>query len=120
VPIRILGISGSPISNSNTKLLLQEALSSIEGPDVGWYRNSGIETTLTSLHLSFLTYQMLSAVPGTVCTFGGAGAGSLGGTGRFDPKDKSQVLQDEFGLMTARETAKGVVELIEAVKKGLS
>ncbi len=34
MPIRILGISGSPVANSNTELLLKEALSSIEGPDV--------------------------------------------------------------------------------------
>ena len=87
---------------------------------VSWFRNSGIETTLTSIHWAFLTYQMVIAVPGSISTFGGAGLSSLSGTGDFDPKDKHQVLKDEYGLSTARATAKSMVELAKIIKDGKS
>ncbi len=84
---------------------------------VGWYRHSGLETTLMSLHLAFLTFEMLIATPGSRCTFGAAGVSSLGGAGRFDPRDKRQVLRDEFGLATARAIGEAVVELVELVRR---
>ena len=87
---------------------------------VSWFRNSGIETTLTSIHWAFMTYQMVIAVPGSISTFGGAGVSSLGGLGDFDPEDKHQVLKDEFGLKTARVTAKALLELARIVKAGKS
>ena len=52
------------------------------GIAVSWYRNSGIETTLSSLHWAFLTWQMIIASPGSMSTFGGAALSSLGGTGK--------------------------------------
>jgi multimeric flavodoxin WrbA len=85
---------------------------------VSWFRNSGIETTLTSIHWCFLTYQMVIAVPGSISTFGGAGLSSLSGSGEFDPKDKKQVLKDEYGLKTAKATAKSMVELARIIKAG--
>ena len=85
---------------------------------LSWFRNSGIETTLTSIHWAFLTYQMVIAVPGSLSTFGGAGLTSLKGTGEFDPKDRHQVLKDEYGLKTARATAKGMLELAKIIKAG--
>ncbi|MBA4395690.1 MAG: hypothetical protein C0407_19225 [Desulfobacca sp.] len=85
---------------------------------VSWFRNSGIETTLTSIHWAFLTFQMLIAVPGSISTFGGAGLSSLAGTGGFDPKDKHQVLKDEHGLKGAVATAKSMLELTELIKAG--
>jgi multimeric flavodoxin WrbA len=85
---------------------------------VSWFRNSGLETTLTSIHWAFLTYQMLIAVPGSISTFGGAGLSSLSGTGGFDPKDKHQVLKDEHGLKGAVATAKSLLELTELIKAG--
>jgi len=85
---------------------------------VSWFRNSGIETTLTSIHWCFLTYQMVIAVPGSISTFGGAGLSSLSGSGDFDPKDKHQVLKDEYGLKTAKATAKSMVELARIIKVG--
>jgi len=85
---------------------------------LSWFRNSGIETTLNSIHWAFLTYQMVIAVPGSVSTFGGAGLTSLSGTGDFDPRDKHQVLKDEYGLKTARATAKSMVELARIIQTG--
>lgn len=83
-----------------------------------WYRNSGIETTLTSIHWAFLTYQMVIGVPGSLSTFGGAGLTSLAGTGAFDVKDKHQVLKDEYGLNTARATARSMLALAKIIKAG--
>jgi multimeric flavodoxin WrbA len=85
---------------------------------VGWYRNSGIETTLASIHWAFLTFQMLIAVPGSTSTFGGSGFTSLSGTGEFDVNDRHQVLKDEYGLKTARTTAESLLELARLIKAG--
>lgn len=87
---------------------------------VSWYRNSGIETTLASIHWAFLTYQMAIAVPGSLSTFGGGGLTSLGGTGEFDPKDKHQVIKDEHGLKSAIATAEAAVELARIIARGKS
>ncbi len=86
------------------------------GIAVSWYRNSGVETTLSSLHWAFISWQMIIASPGTMSTFGGAAHSSLGGTGKFDPKDKHQVLKDEHGMETDRATA-AKMEKIEKKKK---
>jgi multimeric flavodoxin WrbA len=85
---------------------------------LSWFRNSGIETTLNTIHWAFLTYQMVIAVPGSLSTFGGAGLTSLSGTGEFDPKDKHQVLKDTYGIQTAVATAKSMVELTKIVLRG--
>lgn len=85
---------------------------------VSWYRNSGIETTLASIHWAFMTYQMVIAVPGSLSTFGGGGLSSVSGTGEFDASDKHQVLKDEFGLKGARATAMSLVELARVMKAG--
>jgi multimeric flavodoxin WrbA len=85
---------------------------------LSWFRNSGIETTLNTIHWAFLTYQMVIAVPGSSSTFGGVGLTSLLGTGEFDPKDKHQVLKDTYGRQTAIATAKSMVELAKIVSKG--
>ena len=85
---------------------------------VGWYRNSGIETTITTIHWAFLTFQMVIAVPGSISTFGGAGLSSLSGTGDFDPKDKHQILKDAYGIKTARATAESLLELVRIIKTG--
>jgi multimeric flavodoxin WrbA len=85
---------------------------------VSWYRNSGLETTLNSLHWAFMTYNMVIAVPGSLSTFGGVGLSSLSGEGGFDPKDKSQILKDEYGLKTARATAESLLELARIIQRG--
>lgn len=85
---------------------------------ISWFRNSGVETTLLSIHWAFLTYQMVIAVPGSLSTFGGAGSSSLSGTGEFDPRDKHQILKDDFGLKTARAVAQSTLELLQVIKHG--
>jgi len=85
---------------------------------LSWFRNSGIETTLMSVHWAFLTYQMVIAVPGSGSTFGGSGFTSLLGCGDFDPKNKHQVLKDGYGIKVSRRTAKSMVELMRIIKAG--
>jgi multimeric flavodoxin WrbA len=87
---------------------------------VAWYRHAGVETTLQSLIWTFLTFQMLIAVPGSPHTFGAGAVSSLGGTGDFDINDKLQVLKDELGLKGARSVARSAVELAKLVQRGRS
>jgi multimeric flavodoxin WrbA len=85
---------------------------------VSWYRNSGLETTLNSIHWAFMTFNMVIAVPRSLSTYGGVGFSSLSGEGGFDPQDKHQILKDEYGLRTARATAESLLELARIIKKG--
>ena len=85
---------------------------------VSWYRNSGLETTLNSIHWAFMTFNMVIAVPRSLSTYGGVGFASLSGEGGFDPKDRHQILRDEYGLKTARATAESLLELARIIKKG--
>ncbi len=85
---------------------------------VAWYRHSGVETALQSLHLAFLTFQMLIAVPGSLCTFGGGGLASAGGGGEFDKDIRHGVAEDIIGLKTARATGRALVELCRLIEKG--
>ncbi len=88
------------------------------GLAVSWYRNSGIETTLASMHWAFLTFQMIVAVPGPIATFGGGAVSSIGGAGEWVPGGKHLVADDEHGLRGARATAQEMVELARIVKRG--
>lgn len=83
------------------------------GLSLAWYRHGGLETTLLSLHLAFYTMEMIVAAPGV---FGGSGLTSLGGDGTFDPKDRHQVLKDEYGLKMAVKTLDRAFELVRMVR----
>ena len=83
------------------------------GLSLAWYRHGGLETTLLTMHLAFLVMEMIVAAPGS---FGGSGLASPGGEGAFDPKDKHQILKDEFGLSLARKTVDRVFELMAMVR----
>lgn len=90
---------------------------------VAWFRNSGIETTLSSIHWAFLTYQIIIAAPGPISTWGGSGLSSrfsFAGESdvKGDARDKHQVLHDTYGLKTVRETAKSLVDLTRIIKAG--
>jgi hypothetical protein len=85
---------------------------------VSWYRNSGLETALNSIHWAFMTFNMVIAVPRSLSTYGGVGFTSLSGEGGLDPKDKHQILRDAYGLKTARATAESLLELARIIKKG--
>jgi hypothetical protein len=51
--------------------------------------------------------------------FGGVGFSSLSGEGSFNPKDKQQVLKDEYGLKTSRAKAESLLALTRIIKRGM-
>jgi multimeric flavodoxin WrbA len=84
---------------------------------VGWSRHGGLETTLLSINYAFWQMGMLHA-PEHGRFLGATGVTGPSGSGEFTPSDRHQVLKDEFGLNSARQLAKRVVELIEIIKLG--
>lgn len=85
---------------------------------VAWLRHTGLESTLISLDASTLHMDMILVTGGHLGSFGAAGVSSIGGSGAMEGKDKFLVLKDEWGLETARVTARNAVELARIVKKG--
>jgi multimeric flavodoxin WrbA len=86
---------------------------------VAWMRHGGVETSLLSIDYFFFGFEMIPATmhhPGVL--FGAGGVSSLGGTGKFDPKDKLGILKDEWGLNGARALAGRAVELAKIIKAG--
>ena len=84
---------------------------------VGWYRHSGVETTLLSLNFALSSLGMIIAHE-RGAALGAGGVASLNGTGKFTPDDKLTVLKDEHGLKSARRLARRMVELIRITKLG--
>ena len=87
---------------------------------VGWLRNTGIETTLLSIHSAFLAYGMIPIGPphGLGSPYGAVGLSSEGGTGKFNPEEKLGVLKDEYGLAGARRLAKRIAQVAKLLKAG--
>jgi len=84
---------------------------------VAFFRGGGIETTLSSLNLMFLTHQMIPSTSGLYQL--GAGAySSPEGKGRFVKEPRHAVLKDEYGVLSARLLADRAVELARLVKAG--
>ena len=84
---------------------------------VAFFRGAGIETTLSSLNLTIFTHQMIPATSGLYQL--GAGAySSPEGKGRFVKEPRHAVLEDEYGVLSARLLADRVVELAWLVKAG--
>lgn len=88
------------------------------GIAVSWFRNSGVETTLQGLAMSFMTFKMIPVGSGAGSIFGGAVNATLNGTGQFDPGERHGALKDDFGLNSARCTVRNVVELARLIKAG--
>ncbi|GAW93807.1 flavodoxin family protein [Calderihabitans maritimus] len=86
---------------------------------VSWLRTGGIETALLSIYEGFLCDELLPVSVHHSGAFYGAGAfSSIGGTSKFDPKDKLQVLKDEWGLKQGRDIVLRVIEVARIVKAG--
>jgi multimeric flavodoxin WrbA len=87
---------------------------------VGWIRNAGIETTLTSILPAFMSVEMIPVGPnhGLGAVFGAGGVSTEYGTGKFDPKDKLGVLKDEHGLRGARSLGQRIAEVAKLIKLG--
>ncbi len=86
---------------------------------VAWLRNTGLETSLLTIHFSFFALRMLPIGPGKDGSqWGATGLSSQGGTGKFDPQDKREVLKDEYGVRSARFLGRRVAELAKVLKAG--
>lgn len=86
---------------------------------VSWFRNAGLETALLSIQYAFFALKMLPVGPGRYgCQWGATGLSSKEGTGKFDPEDKREVLHDEYGLHSAHNLGRRVVEITRIVKAG--
>ena len=87
---------------------------------VAWFRNAGLETTLQTLASAFSAFGMIFPGLATVsnCAWGAAGLSSEGGMGKFDPDIKLGVLNDDFGLRSARSVGKRVAEVSKIFKAG--
>ena len=84
---------------------------------IAFFRGGGIETTLSSIDLFFLTQQMILATGGLYQL--GAGAySSLEGKGGFEKEPRHIVLKDDYGILSARMLIDRVVELARIVKAG--
>ncbi|MFQ5827249.1 MAG: flavodoxin family protein [Dehalococcoidia bacterium] len=87
---------------------------------VGWYRHLGVESALLSIIPLLMIYGVIPVAPhlGLGAPGGAVGLSSPGGTGKFDPKERLGVLKDEYGLVSAHNLAKKMVETIRLVQAG--
>jgi multimeric flavodoxin WrbA len=84
---------------------------------IAFFRGGGIETTLSSINLFFFTHQMIIATGGLYQL--GAGAySSREGKGRFEKEVRHIVLEDDYGVLSARMLVDRVIELVRIVKAG--
>ena len=84
---------------------------------VSFFRGAGLETTLQSIDLFFLSHQMVLAVSGLYHL--GAGAySSRNGMGLFEKEPRHIVLEDNFGLVSARMLADRMIELAGLLNAG--
>ena len=84
---------------------------------VAFFRGGGIETTLSSINLFFHVHQMIIANSG-VCQLGAGAYTSTDGKGGFQKEPRHLVLEDEYGVMSAKMLVGRVVELARIVKAG--
>ncbi|WP_227762265.1 flavodoxin family protein [Zhaonella formicivorans] len=86
---------------------------------VAWLRSGGIESALLSIYEGYLCDEMIPvSVHHSGAFFGAHAFSSIGGTSKFDPNDKLQVLQDEWGLKGGQDIVKRMVEVARIVKAG--
>ena len=84
---------------------------------ITFFRGGGLETTLSTIDLFFLTQQMIVATGGLYQL--GAGAySSPEGKGKFKKEPRHIVLEDEYGVLSARMLVDRLVELARIIKAG--
>ena len=84
---------------------------------VAWFRNAGAEMTLLTINTAFHALGMVVASP-DVGVHGGAAFSSLEGTGTKGDGDRLLVMEDRFGLASARSVACRVGELAALLEAG--
>ncbi len=85
---------------------------------VAFFRGAGLETTLSSMDLFFLTHQMIVA-NSRMFQLGAGAYSSREGRGRFEKEVRHMTLQDDYGVLSARMLVDRVIELARIIKAGL-
>ena len=85
---------------------------------VAFFRGAGLETTLASMDIFFLSHRMILATSGLVQLGAGAYA-SREGHGRFEKDIRHMTLEDTFGVLSTRLLVSRIIELSTIVKAGL-
>ena len=86
---------------------------------VAFFRGAGLETTLSSMDLFFLTHQMIVA-NSRMFQLGAGAYSSREGRGRFEKNIRHMTLEDDYGVQSARMLVDRVVELARIIKAGTS
>jgi len=84
---------------------------------VAFFRGAGLETTLSSLDLFFLTHQMIVA-NSRLFQLGAGAFSSREGKGRFEKDIRHMTLEDDYGVQSARMLVERVIELARIIKAG--
>lgn len=84
---------------------------------VAFFRGAGLETTLSTLNLFFLTHQMIVA-NSRMYQLGAGAFSSREGKGRFEKNIRHMTLEDDYGVQSARMLVDRVIELSRIVKAG--
>lgn len=79
---------------------------------VAFLRHGGLETTLVNLNNTFSVFQMIAI------GIGGLAVTSLDGKGKTTKGVRHMVLEDGFGLSSAREVVKRAVEIAKIIQAG--
>ncbi len=86
---------------------------------IAYYRGGGIDSTLSSINILFFTLQMIVATSGLYQL--GAGAyTSIKGEGQFKKEPRHIVLEDDYGVASARMLVDRMIELSKLVTAGQS
>ena len=84
---------------------------------VAFFRGAGLETTLSSLDLFFLTHQMILA-NSRMFQLGAGAYSSREGKGRFEKNIRHMTLEDDYGVQSAKMLVERVIELARIVQAG--
>jgi multimeric flavodoxin WrbA len=84
---------------------------------VAFFRGAGLETTLSTLNLFFLTHQMIVA-NSRMYQLGAGALSSREGKGHFEKNIRHMTLEDDYGVQSARMLVDRVIELSRIVKAG--
>lgn len=84
---------------------------------VAFFRGAGLETTLSTLDLFFLTHQMIVA-NSRMYQLGAGALSSREGKGRFEKEVRHMTLEDDYGRQSARMLVDRVIELARIIKAG--
>jgi multimeric flavodoxin WrbA len=79
---------------------------------VGFLRHGGLEITLSNLNTTFALFNMISVGRG------GLALTSLDGKGKTTKSVRHMVMEDAFGLFTAKDVVRRAVEIAKIVQAG--